>query len=141
MSLDVEALSDSFAVVAEQQTALAHRFYGILFERYPQVRPLFSRNSMELQEKMLTQALAAVVEHLEDAPWLSRALRELGAKHEGYGVHPHMYEWVGECLLAALAEVAGDAFTPRARAAWAQAYEVIATMMRPPTSSSVVPSL
>jgi hemoglobin-like flavoprotein len=43
-----------------------------------------------------------------------------------------MYEWVGECLLAAFAEEVGDSFTPRAHAAWAQAYRVIVAMMLVP---------
>jgi hemoglobin-like flavoprotein len=134
MTLDVQALRDSFALVAEQETALAERFYTIFFERYPQVKPLFGRNTRPQQEKMLTQALAAVVDHLEDAPWLTTTLRELGARHEGYGVRPEMYRWVGECLLAALADVAGDAFTPRVRDAWAEAYATIATIMQTPAT-------
>jgi hemoglobin-like flavoprotein len=134
MSLDVQALRDSFALVAEQETELARRFYAIFFLRYPQVRGLFGRNTQAQQEKMLTQALAAVVDHLEDAPWLTSTLRALGARHEGYGVRPEMYDWVGECLLAALAEVAGDAFTPRVRDAWAQAYAAIAALMQTPVS-------
>jgi hemoglobin-like flavoprotein len=130
MSLDVQALRESFALVAEQETALASRFYDILFERYPRLRPMFGRNSRARQEQMLTNALAAVVEHAEDAPWLTSTLHALGAKHVEYGVTNEMYPWVGECLVLALEDVAGPAFTPRVRAAWIQAYEAIASLMQ-----------
>ena len=130
MSLDTQALRESFAIVAVQETALARRFYEIFFERYPSVRAMFGRHSQAQQEQMLTQALAAVVEHADDAPWLASTLHALGAKHVGYGVEPKMYDWVGECLLAALADVAGDAFTPRVRDAWATAYGAIAGIMQ-----------
>ncbi len=33
----------------------------------------------------------------------------MGAKHLDYGVTNEMYDWVGECLVATLAEVADGA--------------------------------
>lgn len=129
MSLDVEALRGSFELVVERAPDVVHRFYGILFSRYPQVRPMFARNSAEQQEKMLTQALAAVIEHLEDAPWLETQLQAMGAKHVGYGVSDDMYAWVGECLVAALKDAAGDAWTPRIETAWTDAFGAISGLM------------
>jgi hemoglobin-like flavoprotein len=129
MSLDVEALRSSFQLVVEQSPDVVRRFYEIFFERYPQVRPLFGRNSSEAQEKMLTQALVLVLDRLEDAPWLETQLMALGAKHVGYRVSDEMYGWVGECLIAALSEAAGDAWTPRVEQAWIDAYGAISGLM------------
>ncbi len=129
-TLDIEALETSFALVAAQETALAERFYAIFFERYPQVRPMFGRRSTAEQAKMLTQALAAVVEHLEDGKWLGDTLTAMGAQHVSYGVTDEMYDWVGECLIAALTEIAGDAFTPRVKTAWIDAFGAIAGAMK-----------
>jgi hypothetical protein len=50
------------------------------------LRGSFDRNSSAQQEKMLTDALVAVMDHLEDAPWPTSTLQGLGAKHRGYGV-------------------------------------------------------
>ena len=102
----------------------------ILFEQYPQSRPLFGRNSRKKQEDMLAQALVAVVEHLEDAPWLQNTLGALGAKHVGYGVTPEMYDWVGDALLATLAESIGEDWTTAHLDNWAEAYGVIVSLMR-----------
>ncbi len=129
MSLDVAALQESFALVAQQETALAPRFYEILFERYPQVKPLF-RRSPEQQANMLTQALAAVVAHSDDTAWLVATLPPMGAKHVAYGVTEEMYDWVGECLICALDEICGAEMTPRVRGAWIEAYGAIAGLMK-----------
>jgi hemoglobin-like flavoprotein len=129
MSLDVEALRDSFQLVVERAPNVTRRFYEILFERYPQAQKLFGRNSQQKQEEMLTRALVAVVDHLEDASWLKDTLTSLGAKHVDYGVTDEMYHWVGDSLLATLAEVAADAWSPRVELAWRNAYGAISGLM------------
>lgn len=135
MSLDVEALRSSFALVVEREPDVVKRFYGHLFSRYPQVRPLFGRNSEDKQQQMLTSALVAVVDHLEDAPWLVENLAALGRRHDDYGITPEMYPWVGECLVQSLSEVAGDAWTPRVRDAWLGAYGAICGLMGVPAKA------
>jgi hemoglobin-like flavoprotein len=131
MALDVSILRDSFATVVERSPQVIARFYEIFFERFPEVRPMFGRAPAGIarQEKMLTDALVAVLDHLEDAPWLQETLFALGAKHVGYGVRDEMYGWVGQCLLAALAEAGGDAWTPAVEAQWAEAFGAIQSMM------------
>lgn len=129
MSLDVVALRSSFELVVSREPHVVGRFYEILFERYPQSKALFSRNSADKQQKMLTEALVAVMDHLEDASWLSEQLGALGRKHVDYGVTDDMYEWVGASLLATLAEIAGDAWTPALAQAWTDAYGAIQSLM------------
>jgi hemoglobin-like flavoprotein len=129
MALNVELLRKSFDVVATANPRFVARFYEILFERYPRARPLFPATGMARQEEMLTGALVAVLDHLEDAPWLQSTLGALGAKHVEYGVTREMYDWVGASLLATLAEVAGPAWTPELAAAWGEAYGAIVSLM------------
>lgn len=131
MALNVELLRSSFKLVADTNPNFVSRFYEILFDRYPQARPLFGRNSTAKQAEMLTGALIAVVDHLEDAPWLQSTLSGLGVKHVEYGVTREMYDWVGASLLAALAEVAGPAWNQELEGAWAEAYGAIVSMMHP----------
>ena len=131
MALNVGLLRESFEVVATANPRFTTRFYEILFERHPQARPLFPANGMARQAEMLSAALVAVLDHLEDAPWLEETLGALGAKHVGYGVTREMYDWVGASLLATLAEVAGPAWTPELQAAWGEAYGAIVSLMLP----------
>lgn len=128
MALNVPLLRQSFELVVERQPQITPRFYEILFERYPAARPLFARNAPERQQKMLQDALVAVVENLENAPWLRQTLGAIGRKHLDYGVTDEMYDWVGDALLATLAEIAGDAWTPELKAAWADAYGAIVAL-------------
>jgi hemoglobin-like flavoprotein len=129
VALNVPLLRQSFELVTERQPQLVNRFYQILFERYPQVKPLFRQSSQAKQEEMLTATLVAVMDHLEDAAWLSATLTQLGAKHRDYGVTEEMFGWVGASLLATIAEVAGDDWSPEHAAAWTEAYGAIASLM------------
>lgn len=132
MALNVPLLRGSFELVATREPLVAQRFYGILFKRYPEVKPLFGARSQEAQGKMLTDMLVAVLDHIEDAEWLVGNLKALGERHEEYGVTAEMYPMVGECLLAALAEVAGDDWSPQLSNAWTDAYGAIAQLMQAP---------
>jgi hemoglobin-like flavoprotein len=127
--MNVSLLRESFELVIDRQPQLVTRFYTILFQRFPQARALFGRNASAAQEKMLAEALVAVLDHIEDAAWFRATLGALGAKHAGYGVTEEMYDWVGECLLAALAEAAGEAWSDELQHAWSSAYAAIAAAM------------
>jgi hemoglobin-like flavoprotein len=129
MALNVSLLRQSFDLVLERQPQITPRFYELLFTRYPQVKPLFGRNSQAQQGQMLQEALVAVVDHLEDASWLGDTLRGMGRKHVGYGVTTPMYAYVGDCLISTLAEAAGPAWTPEIEAAWKDAYGAITALM------------
>jgi hemoglobin-like flavoprotein len=130
MSLNPQLLRSSFEYAVANQPQLTTRFYEILFERYPQVRPLFGRSAATNQAQMLQGALIAVMDHLEDASWLTDTLTAMGKKHIEYGVTNEMYDWVGASLLAALSEATGGAWTPEVESAWIDAYGAIAGLMQ-----------
>ena len=129
MALNVGLLRDSFDLVATTNPKFTTRFYEILFDRYPQTQGMFPVGNRARQAEMLTGAFVAVLDHLEDAPWLRDTLGALGAKHADYGVTREMYDWVGGCLLVALAETAGPKWTPELNAAWSEAYGAIVSLM------------
>jgi hemoglobin-like flavoprotein len=116
-------------MVAERQPLFANRLYEILFERHPEVRALFGDRSIEAHAKIVTRALVAVMDHLDDATWFTQTLAALGAKHAGF-VTDAMYDWAGDALLATLAEVAGDDWSPALASEWATAYGAIAATMQ-----------
>jgi hemoglobin-like flavoprotein len=129
MSLNVPLLRSSFELVLGREPDLTHRFYEVLFAKYPQVKPLFGKSSGKQQEKMLADALVAVMDHLEDAAWLEQQLGALGAKHAGYGVTDGMYAFVGDALLTTLAQVAAADWTDELAAQWGAAYGAITSLM------------
>ncbi|MCB9744037.1 MAG: flavohemoprotein [Alphaproteobacteria bacterium] len=126
MSLNVQLLRDSFALVLDRDPNITARFYGIFWDRYPQVKPLFGQShDHSKQQEMLAGVLVAAVENLEDTAWLQQNLHALGYRHEGYGVTEEMYPWVGECLIAAMSEAVGDDWTEEMTANWAAVYGVM----------------
>jgi len=136
MTLNPDILRASFELVIDRRPDLTIRFYEILFARYPALRPMF-RADRGSQAKMLAAAIAAVLDHLDDAAWLASTLGELGARHNAYGVTAAMYDQVGDALLATLAEVAAEAWTPEVEAQWLLAYSAIATMMQAGAASAL----
>ena len=131
MALDITLLRESFTMVSTRSPHVLRRFYETLFERHPALWALFTHGAagQARQEKMLQDALTAVLEHIEDGEWLQRTLFGLGARHVRYGVKDEMYPWVGDSLLAALAEAAGPDWTSHLEAQWAEAYGVISAIM------------
>ena len=129
MTLNAELLRSSLDLVISRQPQITPRFYEILFERYPQAKPLFSRNAPEKQAKMLQDAIVAVIDHLEDADWLTEQLGAMGATHIGYGVTEEMYPWVTSSLLATLAEIGKDDWTDQVANAWKDALDTVASLM------------
>lgn len=129
MALQADILRSSLELVVSREPVITRRFYEILFSRYPQVKPMFRRNAPEQQQKMLQEAIVAVVDHVEDAGWLTQTLHGMGRQHVAYGVTPEMYAWVGDSLLATLAEIAAEAWTPDVAKAWTDAYGAISSLM------------
>lgn len=127
--MDAELLETSLALVDRPDDGLTRRFYDILFERYPEVRPMFGTD-IRPQAAMLREAVVAVLGHLDDAAWLSDTLGALGAKHAGWGVTAPMYDAVAECMIAAMADLGGPEWTDAMTAAWVEALTAVATLMQ-----------
>lgn len=106
--------------------ALADRFYEHLFQRHPEVRPLFVED-LALQRAKFAQELEAIVEAVADLEAFVERAHELGARHVEYGVRTPDYDRVG----AALLEVLEERFPSRPDivAAWAAAYALVAEAM------------
>jgi len=130
MALNTEVLRESFALVGERRPDFTRPFYDQLFRNHPETRALFTRNDLATQQKMLTEALVAVLDHLEDAPWLTRTLQGMGGQHVDYGVTDEMYDWVGHALLTTISEIAGGDWNDEVQTAWAEAYGAISTLMK-----------
>jgi len=102
-------------VLAEGQFGL--RFYARLFERHPQLRPLFP-NTLREQAIKLSDALRLAVSLLRDPPTLEATLTELGARHVLYGVDESQLDHVRDTLLELLGETEGAQMNQELLAAW-----------------------
>ena len=117
------------AVVPIADTA-AGLFYGRLFETDPSTQPLFQGADMPEQRKKLMQAMAVVVNGIDDLGELVPTVEELARRHIRYGVKDPHYDSVGAALLWTLEQGLGEQWTPDAKAAWSAAYGTLAGVMR-----------
>lgn len=126
--LNVEILEESFNLVAPNGEKLVARFYEELFERFPQVKPLFTNTTTEKQQTKLLAALKLVVGNLRNPETLVKTLTELGIRHQTYGAEAAHYDAVAETLLHVLQEIAGEAWTDDVQIAWSDALSIISKL-------------
>lgn len=129
MSLQVEVLEQSFERVKPHANEFAASFYHNLLTKYPQLQPLFAKTDMEQQHQKLIMSLVLVIGNLRNPELLKITLNNLGARHVSYGTLQQHYPMVGAALLKTFEEYLGADWTPEIKQAWADAYEVLASMM------------
>ncbi|MCC7271521.1 MAG: hemin receptor [Alphaproteobacteria bacterium] len=133
----IALVRDSFALFRPNAVRAATLFYGRLFDLDPSLRPLFRRD-MAQQAALLAQLLEVAVGSLDRIETIVPALHDLGRRHAAYGVRDEHYETVGTALLWTLEQGLGAAFTAEVRAAWIEAYGLLAATMRAGARAAVV---
>jgi len=120
----------SWPIIVSKADDLTTRFYAHLFEIDASAARLFAHVDMAAQRAKLTQALDFVVTALDDTDTLLPVIGELGKRHVNYGVESRHFDSVGEALLRSIGDSLGDAFDRDVRQAWAEAYALVASVMR-----------
>lgn len=126
---DCEAIEESFALLAPHAASLVDRFYEELFQRYPDVSPMFANTDMKEQKGKLIGSIKLVVENVRNPEALAEPLAALGARHQEIGAEAPHYEAVAATLLAVLEEMAGEAWSERFASAWSEALQLVAAGM------------
>ena len=133
MTLNVTLLRETFERAKRENggvTALGMSFYKRLFEKYPQVKPLF-HTPPEEQHKKLMASLGSIVGGVEQPDQLLPYLHAMGIRHLKYKTETAHYAAVGENLLAVLGEhlaKEGD-WSEEMQDTWTAAIEVVANSM------------
>lgn len=118
-------------VVAEHLDAITQRFYPLMFARYPGVASLFNAAHQQsgAQQRALAGAVLAYVQLRQDPARARDVLGIVVEKHVSLGIQPDQYPIVGECLMAAIGEVLGEALTPEIADAWGALYQELADLL------------
>lgn len=123
---DEELITASFAEITEQPDKFAQDFYQHLFALDTSVRTLFAHTRPGEQRRKLMQLLSTVVRSLSYLPSMEQQVRELGTRHEGYGVQPRHYLVLEQALYLTLQQHLGEKWTPEVELAWRRVYRWLA---------------
>ncbi len=129
LGLDADSLRSSFALLEPKLDDVVSRFYDELFERFPDVKPMFANTTKAKQMRMLAAALKTVVANLDNPDKLVPVLQSMGSRHKGYGAEPEHYTAVAETLMDVMKEFAGKAWTKQVHKAWTEALNLVAETM------------
>jgi hemoglobin-like flavoprotein len=120
---------DSWASLVPMRKQVCADFYRRLFDRYPELRPLF-KGDIDRQTALFVTMLNTVVSSLENREPVVPLIKTVGARHAGYGVADADYDKFADALLDSFAVALGEGFTPATRAAWEAVYAELADTMR-----------
>lgn len=124
----LEMVQSSYARLGDDATAMAADFYRRLFIADPSARDLFV-DGPEVMAVKFAAELEAIVEAITSYESFAPRVKDLAARHVGYGVQVHHYRAVGDALVGALAAHLEDIWNPQLETAWRRAYNLVAEMM------------
>ena len=130
----IEIVKSTAPVVKEHGKSITARMYEIAFNERPEYRRFFENTHMKSEEEGKKQAakLAASVyayaSHIDELDKLGEAVERIAHAHVNTRVIAEQYPVIGECLLAAMKDVLGDAATPEVMDAWTEAYNNLANI-------------
>jgi class 3 adenylate cyclase/hemoglobin-like flavoprotein len=126
---DVELIKSTFARIESEQHAFAGRFYANLFQSCPEVEQLFKSVGMEMQGKMVIQAIGIAVNSMDHPDDFSTIFRSLGRRHLLYGVKADFYPFLSEAFIETCKSTFGSLIDDCAEQDWRQLLEAIGEEM------------
>lgn len=129
MKLSADIVRQSWKKVLPIRDEAATFFYTRLFQLDPSLRPLLKGDMAEHGRKW-SAIISVAIANLERPIILLPTLYTVGAQQERNGIQDHHYDIVGIALFDTLQRILGEAFTPEVKAAWVDAYRVIANVMK-----------
>lgn len=126
-----DIIAATLPVVREHAATITEVFYPLMFERYPAVKAYFNEahQSQGTQPQALANAVVAYAANLDRLEVLGDAVSLIVQKHVSLNIQPEHYPIVGECLLAAIREVLGEAASDQVLGAWGEAYGQLADIL------------
>lgn len=118
-------------ILEEHGELLTRHFYKRMFEKNPEVGPLFNSANQEkgAQQKALAAAICAYAANIDNLEVLGGAVELIAQKHASLQIRPEHYPIVGENLLASIREVLGEGATDGVIQAWGEAYGFLANIL------------
>ena len=129
-----EIIKATLPPVGENIETITKTFYSKMFAAHPElIANTFNRGNQKqgAQQKALAASVATFATQLVDpeAPDPVMMLDRIAHKHVSLGIRKDQYQIVHDNLMAAIAEVLGDAVTPEVAEAWDAVYWLMADVL------------
>eukprot|EP00013_Stygamoeba_regulata_P021376 CAMPEP_0177660618 /NCGR_PEP_ID=MMETSP0447-20121125/18149_1 /TAXON_ID=0 /ORGANISM="Stygamoeba regulata, Strain BSH-02190019" /LENGTH=408 /DNA_ID=CAMNT_0019165721 /DNA_START=94 /DNA_END=1320 /DNA_ORIENTATION=- len=127
----IEIIRATAPVVAPKALEITRAFYPKMFAANPEVLRYFNSSNQRdaRQPRALADAVLAFASHIDHLDVITPAVSRMVQKHCALFVQPADYHIVHRHLMAAIAEVLGDAVTPAVGAAWSEAVMFLAGLL------------
>ena len=121
-------VQSTIGVLLRHRQRFTQDLYRRLFASAPAARALF-RGDMESQGQMLSHMIQFLVHAMSRPDTMTLGLRDLGRRHDGYGVAAEYYPAFREAFLGAARTTLGEKHTPEVERAWADTIDMIIAAM------------
>jgi hemoglobin-like flavoprotein len=129
-------VQSTIGVLMQHQQRFTREIYRRLFAMAPGARELF-RGDMESQGQMLSHMLQFLVFAMSRPETMTLGLRDLGRRHDGYGVAAAYYPFFRRAFLESARATLGEKHTPEVEEAWAATIDLIIAAMRGPSAARI----
>ncbi|WP_027327599.1 globin domain-containing protein [Helicobacter pametensis] len=122
----IEIVKSTAPILKERGEEITKEFYRDMFERYPEVKPMFDMGKQKSgsQPKALATAVWNAAMNIDNMENMRAFVTKVGEVHVKSEVKPEHYPIVGECLLKAIKTVLGA--DEEVLNAWEKAYGELA---------------
>ena len=127
-------LQSTIGVLMQHQQRFTQDLYRRLFALAPAAKQLF-HGDMDNQGRMLAHMMQFLVHALSRPDFMTLGLRDLGRRHDGYGVTADFYpQRFAEAFLESARGVLRDRHTAQVEKAWADTLDMIIDAMHGPVA-------
>jgi hemoglobin-like flavoprotein len=116
---DAVAIERSLEIAAERGGDLTPRVYEVLFDRQPEMKALFWRDSNgAIKGEMLMRVFEAILDFIGERQYADRLIQCEVVTHAGYDVPPDVFATFFGLVGEVVRETCGEAWTAEMDAAW-----------------------
>lgn len=114
-------IAHSLELVAERKSDLTPLVYARLFDEYPQMKPLFWRDTKDaIKGEMLARVFELILDFIGDNRYAAHLVQCEVITHEGYDVPPDVFRIFFRVVADSVREALGSDWTAEFERAWAQ---------------------
>jgi len=121
-------IQSTYEMAMPRLTMVSDRFYTRLLKRHPHLQQMF-KGDLRKQGQLFTKSISLVIDNLDDSEVVETMLRDLGLRHQQYGVTRNHYELASKVLISSVRQATGIRFTYEIQKAWEAFYIYVVDCM------------